>query len=49
MRVREKDCVFVCGGTDSAQQAAGIQPFASGKGRHDEVMLTVSVLRSGSF
>jgi len=38
--------MFVCGDTDAAQLAGGIQPFASGKGRHDEVMVTVRIPRS---
>lgn len=45
-------CVCVCVymfealcSTDAALGAGGIQPFASGKGRHDEVMLTVCNLR----
>lgn len=41
--------MFVCGDTDAVLQARGIQPFASGKGRHDEVMLTVCNLRSDIF
>lgn len=53
MREKKGSCVrtyiFVCGDTDVAQPASGIQPFASGKGRHDEVMVTVCNLRSDIF
>lgn len=40
-------CLYV--GTLMCLRARGIQPFASGKGRHDEVMLTVCYRRSEIF
>lgn len=41
--------MFACGDTDAVLRARGIQPFASGKGRHDEVVVTVCNLRSDVF
>lgn len=38
-----------CGDTDVALLTPGFQPFASGKGRYDEVMLTACNLRSDIF
>lgn len=34
---------------EAAQAAGGVQPFASGKGRHDEVMVTVHGPRADIF
>lgn len=45
----EKAAGTHCGDTDVALLAPGFQPFASGKGRHDEVMLTACNLRSDIF
>lgn len=38
-----------CGDTDAELLAPGFQPFGSGKGRHDEAMLTVCNRRSDIF
>lgn len=46
---KERGACMHCGDTDAALWARGIQPFASGKGRHDEVVLTVCNPRSDVF